>query len=82
MPISWKGTLEQYAGRLHKLYGNKNEIQIYDYIDVHVGVLERMYQKRLSGYPSIGYSAKNDSKPFERVNSIYINETFITVLCT
>ena len=79
MPISWKGTLPQYAGRLNRLYENKNEVQIYDYIDVHVGVLERMYQKRLSGYASIGYSAKSDSKPLEIINSIYKNDNFITV---
>nr|WP_312891153.1 DEAD/DEAH box helicase family protein [Clostridium thailandense] len=47
MPISWKGTLQQYAGRFHRIYENKNEVQIYDYVDVHVGVLERMYEKRL-----------------------------------
>lgn len=79
MPISWKGTLQQYAGRLHRLYENKNEVQIYDYIDVNVGMLERMYQKRLRGYASIGYSAKSDSKPFEMINSIYNNNNFLTV---
>lgn len=60
MPISWKETLQQYAGRLHRLYENKNEVQIYDYVDIHVGVLERMYQKRLKGYSSIGYLARSD----------------------
>jgi len=79
MPISWKGTLQQYAGRLNRLYENKNEVQIYDYIDVHVGVLERMYQKRLSGYAQIGYSAKTDSTPLEKINSIYNNDNFLTV---
>lgn len=78
MPISWKGTLQQYAGRLHRLYENKKEVQIYDYVDVHVGVLDRMYQKRLRGYASIGYSAKPDSKPFEMINSIYDNKNFYT----
>ncbi|AWI06776.1 TOTE conflict system archaeo-eukaryotic primase domain-containing protein [Clostridium drakei] len=79
MPISWKGTLQQYAGRLHRIYENKNEVQIYDYVDIHVNVLERMYEKRLKGYASIGYSAKSDSKPFERINSIYNNNNFLTV---
>ncbi len=79
MPISWKGTLQQYAGRLHRIYENKNEVQIYDYVDVHVGVLERMYEKRLKGYASIGYSAKSESKPFETINSIYNNNNFLTV---
>jgi superfamily II DNA or RNA helicase len=49
MPISWKGTLQQYAGRLHRLYENKNEIRIYDYVDIQVRILEKMYGKRLRG---------------------------------
>lgn len=79
MPISWKGTLQQYAGRLHRIYENKNEVQIYDYVDVHVDVLERMYEKRLKGYAAIGYSAKSESKPIEAINSIYNNNNFLTV---
>jgi superfamily II DNA or RNA helicase len=55
-PISWRGTLQQYAGRLHRLHDNKQTVQIYDYIDVNVPVLMRMYDKRLKGYSSIGYS--------------------------
>jgi regulator of replication initiation timing len=79
MPVAWKGTVQQYAGRLHRLYQNKSEVQIYDYVDVHVGVLERMYQKRLKGYASIGYAAKGDSKPFESINAIFNNNNFLTV---
>lgn len=79
MPVAWKGTVQQYAGRLHRLYQNKSEVQIYDYVDVHVGVLERMYHKRLRGYASIGYSAKGDSRPFEAVNSIFDSHNFLTV---
>ncbi len=81
MPVAWKGTVQQYAGRLHRLYQNKSEVQIYDYVDVHVGVLERMYQKRLKGYASIGYSAKSDGKPFEATNAIFDNRNFMTVFC-
>ena len=57
----------------------KSEVQIYDYVDVHVGVLERMYHKRIKGYASIGYSAKSDSRPFEATNAIFDNHNFITV---
>lgn len=39
MPISWKGTLQQYAGRLHRLYDNKTEVQVYDYADIHIPML-------------------------------------------
>jgi len=56
MPVSWQGTLAQYAGRLHRLHDNKKEVLIYDYADIHVPVLARMYQRRLKGYKSIGYS--------------------------
>ena len=58
MPISWKGTLAQYAGRLHRNYEGKHEVRIYDYVDVHVPTLERMYQKRLKGYAELGYQVK------------------------
>jgi superfamily II DNA or RNA helicase len=58
MPISWKGTLQQYAGRLHRLCEGKKDVQIYDYVDIHIRMLENMYGKRLRGYASIGYKAK------------------------
>lgn len=61
------------------MYQNKNEVQIYDYVDVHVGILERMYHKRLKGYAAIGYSAKGDSKLFEVTNAIFDNHNFMTV---
>ena len=55
LPISWKGTLAQYAGRLHRLHYNKKEVRIYDYVDLRVPMLERMYKRRLLGYRAIGY---------------------------
>ncbi len=59
MPISWRGTLQQYAGRLHRLHDKKREVQIYDYVDVHVPMLMRMYAKRVNGYKAMGYSIQN-----------------------
>ncbi len=56
MPISWRGTLQQYAGRLHRLHENKRVVRIYDYVDIHVPVLMRMYRKRIKAYETIGYS--------------------------
>ncbi|MCL2034972.1 MAG: DEAD/DEAH box helicase family protein, partial [Oscillospiraceae bacterium] len=79
MPISWKGTIQQYAGRLHRLYDGKKEVQIYDYVDVHVAVLETMYRRRLKGYAAIGYKAKGTPQPFEEVHSIFGNHTFFPV---
>jgi superfamily II DNA or RNA helicase len=55
MPISWRGTLAQYAGRLHRLHPGKREVIIYDYVDETVPVLARMSSKRLKGYDSLGY---------------------------
>lgn len=63
MPIAWKGTLAQYAGRLHRDYAGKQEVIIYDYVDVRVPMLERMYHKRLSGYAALGYTVKGS--PYE-----------------
>ena len=55
MPVSWKGTLAQYAGRLHRLHDQKNEVVIYDYADLNVPMLARMFTRRLKGYRGIGY---------------------------
>jgi len=56
MPISWRGTLAQYAGRLHRLHPGKREVIIYDYVDEAVPVLARMSGKRIRGYDSLGYT--------------------------
>lgn len=55
LPVSWRGTLAQYAGRLHRLYDTKKEVIIYDYVDLEVTVLAKMFRKRLSVYKAIGY---------------------------
>ena len=56
MPISWRGTLQQYVGRLHRLHETKHVVQVYDYVDSCVPVLNRMYEKRLKAYKAIGYT--------------------------
>jgi superfamily II DNA or RNA helicase len=55
MPISWKGTLQQYVGRLHRLHDNKRVVEVYDYVDPNVRMLARMYERRLKGYADMGY---------------------------
>ena len=55
LPISWRGTLSQYAGRLHRIHRMKNEVVIYDYADLEVPMLSRMYERRVRGYQAIGY---------------------------
>ncbi len=58
MPISWKGTLTQYVGRLHRDYHNKKEVIVYDYVDATVPMLARMAAKRQAGYRALGYIIK------------------------
>lgn len=55
MPISWKGTLAQYVGRLHREHQDKHEIMVYDYVDLAVPVLARMAARRQAGYRALGY---------------------------
>ncbi len=56
LPVSWQGTLIQYAGRLHRLRPGKRDVRIFDYVDHAVPMLARMFAKRLRGYRSIGYA--------------------------
>ncbi|HOT75803.1 MAG TPA: DEAD/DEAH box helicase family protein, partial [Candidatus Wallbacteria bacterium] len=76
MPIAWKGTVAQYAGRLHRQYDGKNEVIIYDYVDAHVPVLEKMYHKRVKGYSQIGYKAMPESYSSEKTNIIFDENSF------
>jgi superfamily II DNA or RNA helicase len=55
MPISWKGTLAQYVGRLHRSHEGKSEVIVYDYADMAVPVLARMAARRQAGYRALGY---------------------------
>lgn len=70
LPISWKGNIAQYAGRLHRDYDGKNEVRIYDYVDIRIPICDSMYRKRLRGYASVGYGV---TKPTEE-NSILKHE--------
>jgi superfamily II DNA or RNA helicase len=55
LPVAWKGTLVQYAGRLHRTHPSKHEVRVVDYVDNHVPMLARMFEKRLRGYRAMGY---------------------------
>jgi very-short-patch-repair endonuclease len=55
LPVSWRGTIAQYAGRLHRLHHRKREVRIYDYADVNVPMLARMFDRRCRGYEAVGY---------------------------
>lgn len=55
MPVSWKGTLQQYAGRLHREQAGKSDVRIIDFVDVGHPALLRMWDKRQRGYRAMGY---------------------------
>jgi very-short-patch-repair endonuclease len=56
LPVSWRGTIAQYVGRLHRLHEGKTEVRVYDYADLSVPMLSRMFDRRCAGYESVGYA--------------------------
>ena len=63
MPISWRGTLQQYAGRLHRQHEMKTSVVIYDYVDAAHPQLVRMWEKRKRGYRAMGYEIRSTDRP-------------------
>ena len=55
MPVPWKGTLQQYAGRLHREHATKTDVRIIDFVDTGHPALLRMWEKRQRGYRAMGY---------------------------
>lgn len=76
MPIAWKGTLAQYAGRLHRNYNGKQEVCVYDYSDIFMPMLERMYHKRVKEYAELGYIVKSSDNETE--NIIFDTKTYFS----
>lgn len=62
MPISWKGTLQQYVGRLHRKHNDKDEVKVFDYVDSNVDILQKMFERRLKGYKNFGYSLDGENE--------------------
>ena len=60
MPVSWKGTLQQYAGRLHREHATKIDVRIIDFVDTGHTALLRMWDKRQRGYRAMGYRVGSD----------------------
>jgi hypothetical protein len=56
LPVSWRGTIAQYVGRLHRLHEGKTEVRVYDYADLNVPMLARMFDRRCQGYEAVGYT--------------------------
>ena len=80
-PVAWKGIVAQYAGRLHREFDGKEDVQIYDYIDIRVPVCESMYRKRLKGYATIGYRIRNNEmfdSLFPTTDLIYDGQNFVS----
>jgi very-short-patch-repair endonuclease len=55
LPVSWRGTIAQYVGRLHRLSDGKRDVRVYDYADLNVRMLSRMFDRRCRGYEALGY---------------------------
>ncbi len=75
LPVAWKGTLIQYAGRLHRDRLGKSEVRIFDYVDRDLPVLLRMFEKRLRGYRAIGYA--RDEAPLDCIGEATEQEVVI-----
>ena len=78
-PVSYKGLVAQYTGRLHRDYEGKTDVQVYDYVDIRQPMCETMYKRRLRGYAAVGYKVRprqtNPNTPFDM---IYDGDTFET----
>ena len=76
-PVSFRGVVEQYAGRLNRDYAGKENVIIYDYVDNHITMFNNMYMKRLKAYKQIGYEIAgglhNDK---QTANAIYDGDNY------
>ena len=81
MPFSWKGTLAQYCGRLHRNFAGKEEVLIFDYVDFRLPVFDRMYRNRLKGYKQLGYTIQpvfDSGKKEEAPSKLYSANDYTT----
>jgi superfamily II DNA or RNA helicase len=77
LPISWKGKVTQYTGRLHRLYSGKEDVIVYDYVDVNIPLLESTYFKRIKAYKAVGYKTITNKQDDDNYNFIYSVDEFI-----
>lgn len=76
-PVSFRSVVEQYAGRLNRDYEGKRDVIIYDYVDSHISMFDKMYVKRLKAYKQIGYeicSGLHGEK--QTANAIFDSENY------
>ncbi|MEQ0777890.1 helicase-related protein, partial [Paraburkholderia tropica] len=65
MPVAWRGTLQQYAGRLHREHAGKTGVRVIDYVDGGHPVLQRMWEKRQRGYRAMGYQVRTPGEDIQ-----------------
>ena len=75
MPISWRGTLAQYAGRLHRLHAAKREVVIFDYVDGREPLLAKMATRREAGYRALGYEVVDAGDLFSRETTHFVSNS-------
>ena len=79
-PVSFKGVVEQYAGRLNRDYDGKEKVIVYDYVDSHIPMFDNMYAKRLKAYKQIGYEICSGVQGEKQTaNAIYNCDNYQTV---
>ena len=79
-PVAWKGVVEQYAGRLNRDYDGKESVIIYDYVDSHISMFDRMYHKRLKAYKQIGYDIFSETGVQKQTtNAIFDMDTYADI---
>ena len=73
--LNFRGMLQQYCGRLHRNFEGKEEVQIFDYVDIRIPTFDRMYQNRLKGYKQLGYKLKPARENFgeDKESKIFSN---------
>lgn len=71
LPVSWKGTLQQYVGRIHRSYDTKIAVEVYDYVDQKEPMLQRMFDKRMKGYKAMGYKLYEDKGTESKQMSLF-----------
>ena len=76
-PVSFRSVVEQYAGRLNRDYEGKTEVIVYDYVDSHVSMFDKMYAKRLKAYKQIGYDVCSGLQMMkQKANAIFDSENY------
>lgn len=76
LPFSWKDRTTQYVGRLHRGLSEKDELRVYDYVDIGVEMFGRMYQKRMKVYNKLNYRLAEDDKTRKNQTQLYNTQTY------